>query len=65
MAMTAAGLAAAITAAQGVAPDSAIQNAANLALATGIVTYLKTNAEVNPGIPVLPVGVTSAPGSLN
>lgn len=71
MAMTAAGLAAAITAAQGPAEDTAKQDAANLALATGIVNFLLASAQVAPGIPVATAGgptaqtgATTAPGTL-
>ncbi len=46
MAMTAQGLADAITAAQGAAEAPAIQADANLKLATGIVAYLTANETV-------------------
>lgn len=46
MSMSAAGLAAAITSAQGPAENTAIQQAANLALATGIINYLISSAVV-------------------
>jgi len=72
MAMTAAGLAAAITAEQGPATDTTIQNDANLKLATAIINYITANAEVNPGIPVSTTGgptaqsgATTAPGTIS
>ena len=46
MTLTAAGLAAAITAQQGAAQDTTIQYAANLALATAIINYITTNGVV-------------------
>lgn len=46
MTLTAAGLAAAITAQQGAAQDTDLQNEANLALATAIINYITTNAVV-------------------
>lgn len=55
MAITAAGMAAAITAAQGAAPTPegvVIQNDANLKIATGIVDYLKASALVTGSVVV-------------
>ncbi len=72
MALSPAGLAAAIKAEQGPAEDEAIQDAYNLKLATAIVDYITANAvvTVDPGIPVTTAGpptshtgATTAPGS--
>lgn len=72
MALSASGLAAAITAAQGAAEDPAIQDEANLKLATAIVNYITANAEVTvqPGIavattggPAAQTGATTSPGT--
>ncbi len=60
MALTASGLAAAITTAQGPAEDTSVQNDANMKLATGIIGYLIANAVVEPGIPVATAGSPSA-----
>lgn len=58
MALTPAGLAAAIKAEQGASQDEAIQDAANLKLATAIINYLKDNAQVS-------VTVTTSGGPTN
>lgn len=72
MAMTAAGLAASITSAQGPAEDTAKQDAANLAIATGIINYITANAVVTvpagvavatTGGPAAQTGATTAPGT--
>lgn len=58
MPLSAAGLAAAITAEQGPAQDTSIQDAENLKLATAIVTYLTANALVS-----VTVATTGGPAS--
>lgn len=67
MALSAAGLAAAITSAQGVAtgsPASAtIQSAANMALATAIVDYLIANTVVSATIPPSAIATAGGPTS--
>lgn len=68
MALDAAGLAAEISAQQGAAPSAegvAIQEAANLALATAIVNYFKANAQVvvTSVSGVTPGGGASGPGT--
>lgn len=71
MPATAQGLANAITAAQGPAENTTIQNDANLKLATGIMGYFLSVVKVATGIPVATaggptnqVGATTAPGTL-
>ena len=67
MATTPQDLADAITAAQGPAEDPAVQLAANLALATGIWTFLTTQMKVAAGIPTAggpTAQVTTAEGNL-
>jgi hypothetical protein len=54
MALTAAGLAAALTSEQGASQDAAIQDAANLDLATAIINYLKANTVVSVNVAVDP-----------
>lgn len=54
MALTAAGLAAALTTQQGTSQDPALQNDANLDLATAIINYLKANTVVSVNVAVDP-----------
>lgn len=63
MTLTAAGLAAAITAQQGPAQDMTIQDDENLKLATALITYITANAVVNATVAVTSVsGVTTGAG---
>jgi hypothetical protein len=60
MALSASGLAAKITEIQGPAEDTAKQDAANLALATAIVEYIKANAQVSVTVTVSTTGGPAA-----
>lgn len=64
MALSASGLAAAITAQQGTATDDpATQDQANLNLATAIVDYLTANATITVTLPSGAVATTGGPTS--
>jgi len=63
MAITPAGLAAAITAEQGAATNTTIQDEENLKLATAIVNYLIANAQVTVATPGVSPGAAVAAGS--
>lgn len=63
MGLSASDGAAAITAAQGAATNPAIQNAANLAIATGIANWLNNHLSISSTIPATSINTSGGPAA--